>query len=256
MTAAWPLLDVVARRHLDGGVVAGRRVFLDVPRDDAIEAARDVLASCGADVAAGRPAELVVRPWEVGAGDRWVDVPLLDPTGEAHGLLRAVLRLTNRRLPGAAVAVVGFGGVQRELAGAVRALGGRVIVVDDDPLHRLAAITAGHDVGDAAGATFVFGDAPSVAAGAVLAGPDPSAVGGVLDEPRPGMWRVRRAGGEVFVLDPARLASGRPRPWLDLTWTTRLVTLAHAVADPGATGLPDEVRRELAAAALRLRGAA
>jgi hypothetical protein len=129
-------------------------------------------------------------------------------------------------------------------------------VVDDDPLHRLAAVTAGHDVGDATGATFVFGDAPSVTAGAVFAGPAPVDVGDVLDEPRPGLWRVRRAATDVFVVDPVQLASGRPPAWLDLVWTTRLVTLARAAVDPQVTGLADDVRRELAAAALRSRGVA
>ena len=106
--SAWPLLDSVARQHLDGGAVAGRGVLLDVPGDEATAAARHVLTSCGADVAGDATAELVVHPWQVGVGDRLVDVPLLDPTGEAHGRLRAVLRVTNRRLPGATVAVVGF----------------------------------------------------------------------------------------------------------------------------------------------------
>jgi len=254
--SAWPLLDSVARQHLDGGAVAGRRVLLDVPGDEATAAALHVLTSCGADVAGDATAELVVHPWQVSVGDRLVDVPLLDPTGEAHGRLRAVLRVTNRRLPGAIVAVVGFSDIGRALAATVRALGGRAVVVEEDPLQRLAAVTAGHDVGDATAATFVFGDAPSVTAGAVLAGPAPVAVGDVLDEPRPGLWRVRRAAADVFVVAPAQLAWGRPSAWLDLVWTTRLVTLACAAVDPRVTGLADGVRRELAAAALRSRGLA
>ena len=65
-----------------GGAVAGRRVLLDVPGDAATEHVPGVLASCGADVVADPSAELVVHPWQVGAGDAAVDVPLLDPTGE------------------------------------------------------------------------------------------------------------------------------------------------------------------------------
>jgi hypothetical protein len=117
-------------------------------------------------------------------------------------------------------------------------------------------VTEGFDVGEVAGAAVVLGDAPDVAAGTVLAGPEPATVGEVVDEPRPGMLRVERGGRHLFVLDPRALASGRPVAWLDLAWATRLVALAWLAAPSGGTELPLEARRELAVAALEARSVA
>jgi hypothetical protein len=253
----WPLLDGVARRHLLDGALAGRRVAIDVAPDAAADHVLALIEASGAELVAPPRAELVLRPEEVVATGGSVAVPTLDPTGAAHGTIRALLRLTNRRLAGARVAVIGFAAPQRVVAGVVRALGGRVTVVDTDPVHRLAAHTAGHDLGDARHAEIVLGadvGALTLADGVVLAGPEPAAVGQVLDEPRPGMCRVRRDAGEVFVLDPAALAADRAPAWLDLTWAARLVTLAWVAATPDGRELPVGLRRELAAAALVVRG--
>ena len=257
MNPSWPLLDGVARQHLAAGAVLGRRVHVDVSVDAATEHVQALLAASGADVVADPSAELVVHPWQVSAGDAVVEVPALDATGDAHALVRAVVRLTNRRLAATRVGVVGFGAGERVLAATVRALGGRVVVVDEDPLHRLAALTDGHDVGDGSDAAIVYGRTLAgavIADGAVVAGPLPAAVGDVVDEPRRGMWRVSRGDREVFVLDPGALAADRPAAWLDVTWAARLVTLAYVARSPVAGLLPLALQRELAAAALDVRG--
>jgi len=252
----FPLVDGVGRDHLAAAALVGRRVVVDVPTDEATEHVVALLTASGAEVVADPTAELAIRPDEVSCGAAVCVVPQLDPTGDAHATVRAVLRLTNRRLASTQVAVVGYDERRRSLAAVLRALGGRVVVVDDDPVRRLAAVVDGHDVGSAADATVVFTDEliTDLADGAVVAGPTPPPD---AEQQRTGVFRVAADGRELLVLDPSMLAGGRAIAWLDLTWAGRLVSLSWlASCSVGARRheLPIELQRELAVAALEARG--
>ncbi|MFC6236189.1 adenosylhomocysteinase, partial [Leucobacter soli] len=61
--------------------------------------------------------------------------------------LQAILRLTNRQIAGARVAVVGYGYVGKGLALYAKALGARTFVTEVDPVRALEAHTDGHTVG-------------------------------------------------------------------------------------------------------------
>jgi adenosylhomocysteinase len=69
--------------------------------------------------------------------------------GTGQSTIQAVTRLTNFMMAGKRVAVVGYGWVGRGIANYVRALGGRVAVVEVDPVKALEAFMDGHDVGSA-----------------------------------------------------------------------------------------------------------
>ena len=72
--------------------------------------------------------------------------------GTGQSTVQAILDLTNMLLAGKVVAVVGYGWVGRGLAGYVRALGGRPVVIEVDPVKALEAYMDGHDVARAADA--------------------------------------------------------------------------------------------------------
>lgn len=66
--------------------------------------------------------------------------------GTGQSTIQAVLALTNFLMPGKRVAVIGYGWVGRGLANYVRALGGRAVVVEVDPIRSLDAFMEGHEV--------------------------------------------------------------------------------------------------------------
>lgn len=63
--------------------------------------------------------------------------------------IQAMLRLTNRQIGGATVAVIGYGYVGKGVAAYARAMGARVLVAEIDPVRALEAHTEGHTVGAA-----------------------------------------------------------------------------------------------------------
>jgi len=69
--------------------------------------------------------------------------------GTGQTSLQALLRLTNRQLAGAHLAVVGYGFVGRGIARYARAMGARTHVVEIDPVRALEAHMDGHEVGSA-----------------------------------------------------------------------------------------------------------
>ena len=168
-----------------------------------------------------------MHAWQVAAGDAVVAVPALDATGGAHGLVRAVLRLTNRGWrrrgspwSGSAPASASW----RRPSG--RSAGGSSSSTRTRCTGSPRA-TDGHDVGDGRDAAIVFGTPPRrvVADGAVVAGPPPAASRRRHRRAPAGMWRVRSGPGSVRGR-PRRPRADRPPAWLDLTWAARLVTLA------------------------------
>lgn len=66
--------------------------------------------------------------------------------GTGQSTIQAILALTNFLMAGKRVAIVGYGWVGRGLANYVRALGGRAVVVEADPIRALDAFMEGHDV--------------------------------------------------------------------------------------------------------------
>ncbi|MGH3472227.1 MAG: adenosylhomocysteinase [Nocardioidaceae bacterium] len=67
--------------------------------------------------------------------------------GTGQTTLQAILRLTNRQLAGAQLAVIGYGYVGRGIARYARAMGARTSVVETDPVRALEAHMDGHVVG-------------------------------------------------------------------------------------------------------------
>src|SRR5699024_5504879 len=70
--------------------------------------------------------------------------------GTGQTTLQAVLRLSNRQIAGAVVAVVGYGYVGRGIAQYAQAMGARTAIIETDPVRALEAHMDGHIVGAAA----------------------------------------------------------------------------------------------------------
>lgn len=66
--------------------------------------------------------------------------------GTGQSTIQAVLALTNFLMAGKRVAVIGYGWVGRGIANYVRAMGGRAVVVEVDPIRSLDAFMEGHEV--------------------------------------------------------------------------------------------------------------
>ncbi len=66
--------------------------------------------------------------------------------GTGQSTIQAVLALTNLLMAGKRVAIIGYGWVGKGLANYVRALGGRAVVVEVDPIRALDAFMEGHEV--------------------------------------------------------------------------------------------------------------
>lgn len=208
--------------------------------------------------------------------------------GTGQSTIQAILALTNLRLPGKRVAVVGYGWVGRGIATYAHALGARVIAVEIDPIRGLEAHTDGHDVGDLrtalARADIVItatGGLRAIAAehiealkpGVILANaghhdleidvPAIREAAATVDEPRPGVARyVLGRDRSVFVLSDGALVNiagglGHPVEIMDLSFSVQamgLHTLVTRALAPGVHDLPVEVDRAIAAAKLASRG--
>jgi adenosylhomocysteinase len=207
--------------------------------------------------------------------------------GTGQSTIQAVLQLTNRRLPGMRVAVVGYGWVGRGIATYAHALGARVVAVETDPICGLEALTDGHDVADLRTALSeadlvitATGGLRAVAAehvdalrdGVVLANaghhdleidvPALRAAADAVDEPRPGVTRFRVGGRSVHVLSEGALVNiagglGHPVEIMDLSFSVQAMGLHTLVTRELAAGvhdLPADVDRAIAAAKLASRG--
>lgn len=69
--------------------------------------------------------------------------------GTGQSTIQAILNLTNMLLPGKRVAIIGYGWVGRGLATYVRAMAGRPIIVEVNPVKALEAYMDGHEVAKA-----------------------------------------------------------------------------------------------------------
>ena len=214
--------------------------------------------------------------------------------GTGQSTIQAMLNLTNMLLPGKRVAIFGYGWVGRGLATYVRAMAGRPIVIEIDPVKALEATMDGHEVAPAADALpvadFVItatGGLRALAArhlpllknGAILANAghhDLEIDVEALDREsverttaRDGIERYRwqaddRSTKEVFVLAGGALVNiagglGHPVEIMDLSFAVQGLgchSLASGDWPPGVHVLPDELDRAIAAARLAADGVA
>ncbi|WP_283138149.1 hypothetical protein [Rhizohabitans arisaemae] len=196
------------------------------------------------------------------------DPPSATHPGIAQAVIQTLLRRTNMVLPGKLVALLGYGGAGRSLAAAIRATGGRVVVLEADPLLALEASLEGHRVDDAAeglsradvvitvGRRLSVRHLPLLKPGAVLARAGDGEI--ELDLPEgEGIMNFRISPDrEVFVID-----GGAPPPYpaenADLTLSTIALACRHlatAGPEPGVRELPREIHETVARAGLTLRG--
>lgn len=197
--------------------------------------------------------------------------------GAGQATVQAILRLTNLRMPGKRVAILGYGPVGRGIATYVRAMGGRVIGVDSDPIKALAAHTDGHEVADTltavSGADIVVtSDGPEpigpthldvLPESVVLANVGPGGHGidlsalhraaGTVDEVRPDVTRFTLGDRSVYLLAAGAPVVARPIETLDLS-SSRLALGCHHLAEsdlsPGVHDLPLWLERAVAGAKL------
>jgi adenosylhomocysteinase len=180
-------------------------------------------------------------------------------------VIQAILRLTNLRMAGSRVAVIGYGSVGRSVAHTAAGLGATVTVIDTDAVVTLQAHLDGHAAGDRSqlaeasilittGVTTV--DVTDLADGAVLAhaGPGkPGAAGngdGEVTEVRPGVTALRHPGGIVHLLG---LVGSRSLDEADVVGAVTARALDRLVSDPpdaGVHAIPDEIDAEVARLAL------
>jgi adenosylhomocysteinase len=208
--------------------------------------------------------------------------------GTGQSTIQAILKLTNLRLPGKRVAIIGYGWVGRGIAGYVHNLGGRVIVIETDPIKALEAHTDGHEVANlrdaladadlvvtATGGMRAIGQAhfEAIAPFAVLANaghhdleidvPALEAAATAVDEVRPGVTRyLLDHGRPVFLLSGGALVNiagglGHPIEIMDLSFSVQALgchLLAKGGLPPGVHPFPPELDREIAIAKLETRG--
>ncbi len=168
-----PLLRGLLRETLEDGALAGRRVALSGPLEGPRAVLAAVLEEGGVELVADEP-EYAIGPFAreqrglrglvepgtvMGAVARALDAPVVavgcSPVARmvieaaaGPAVVQALLRRTNLSLAGRVVAVLGYGEVGCSVARSVRALGGHVLVVEEEPLLAFAAALAGHCVAE------------------------------------------------------------------------------------------------------------
>lgn len=208
--------------------------------------------------------------------------------GTAQSAIQAILRLTNLRMPGKRVVVVGYGPVGRGLATYVRSLGGQVTVVEIDSTRAFEALADGHRVANltaaVAGANIVITatGGPGVISELHLSALSPmtilanagqhdlaidvptlAASSASPEEVRPGVTRYQLDGerpvyllcGGVSVNHASGL--GHPIETMDLTSSVQVLAchlLASGGLGPGVHDFPSELTRAIATAQLQSRG--
>ncbi|MEO5756075.1 MAG: adenosylhomocysteinase [Mesorhizobium sp.] len=201
--------------------------------------------------------------------------------------LQAILRLTNRQIAGARLAVIGYGHVGRGIALYAKAMGASTRVVETDPVRALEAHMDGHRVGAAAdmlpGASIVVAATGGMRAvgsrefeylddDVVLANAghhdleiDVEALAAQTNnqaEARAGVTSYHLAGRDLHVLSGGALVniaggSGHPVEIMDLTFAVQGLGVHHlATADlpPGVHIIPKKLDDAIAAARLASMG--
>lgn len=201
--------------------------------------------------------------------------------------LQAVLRLTNRQIAGARVAVVGYGHVGKGLALYAKAMGARTSVIEVDPVRALEAHFDGHTVGSrgdilpaadivitATGGMRAISedDFALLPSGAILANAghhdlevDTESLAGLATstrESRPGVATYQVGERELHVLAGGALVniaggSGHQVEVMDLTFSVQglgVHYLATQTLEPGVHVLPKELDDSIATAKLASYG--
>jgi adenosylhomocysteinase len=211
-----------------------------------------------------------------------------NPYGTGQSTMTAILRLTNLSGAGKRFCIVGYGFVGKGLARRAEGLGGKVTVVELDPVQALTAVLDGHRVAPLAEALAdadvvvtatgrveaVTGEAfQQVKDGAVLANaghhdrevdvPALAELAGEPEEVRRGVDRYTLPDGRrVYVLVGGSLVNiaggdGNPIEIMDLSFSVQALA-AHRLAagglPPGVNDFPRELDDEIARTKLRSLG--
>lgn len=207
--------------------------------------------------------------------------------GTGQSTIQAILQLTNLRLPGKRLAIVGYGWVGRGIATYARALGARVVAVEHDPIRALEAHTDGHDVADlrtaisgadivitATGGLRAIGKdhLDSLPGDVILANaghhdheidvPAIEAAAAHSEDVRPGVTRHHLGRHNVYVLSGGALVNiagglGHPIEIMDLSFSVQALgchTLASTDLPAGVHPFPDRLDRAIATAKLAAGG--
>jgi adenosylhomocysteinase len=205
--------------------------------------------------------------------------------GTGQSTLAAIDRLTNLSFPGREFCIVGYGWVGKGLARAARGAGGRVTVVEIDPVAALEAHMDGHRVASLEQA-LPDADVLIAATGAIDCVPAEAlrflkdgvviangghherevAIDGLGpgEEVRPGVTEHALPGGagHAYVLAEGRQTNvaggdGHPVEIMDLSFSVQALAahlLARGGLEPGLHRFPDELDREIARTKLATLG--
>jgi adenosylhomocysteinase len=209
-----------------------------------------------------------------------------NPHGTGQTALTAILRLTNLNAAGKRFCIVGYGWVGQGLARRAAGYGGRVTVVELDPVQALRALMDGYRVAPLARAV-QDADVVITATGSIDALPSavfPALkdrvilanaghqdreidVGGLVagaagTDVRPGVVRYENGGKSVYVLVGGALVNiaggdGNPIEIMDLSFSVQALSahhLASGAVAPGLNPFPDELDREIARTKLATLG--
>ena len=204
--------------------------------------------------------------------------------GTGQSTLAAIDRLTNLSFPGRGFCIVGYGWVGKGLARAARGAGGRVSVVEIDPVAALEAHMDGHRVGsleqalpDADVLISATGAIDSVPAEALRFLKDGVVIAngghherevaidglGSGEEVRAGVTaHAIPGGGTAYVCVDGRQTNvaggdGHPVEIMDLSFSVQALSahlLAQGGLEPGLHHFPDELDREIAQTKLTTLG--
>ncbi len=207
--------------------------------------------------------------------------------GTGQSTVQAILALTNLRMSGKRVVVVGYGWVGRGVATYCHQLGARVTAVEVDPIRALEAYTDGHQVSDLetalGSADFVITATGGIRAltarhfdalteGTIMANvghhdheidtPALRAESSEITEIRPGVTAYTRNGITTYVLAEGALVNiagglGHPTEIMDLSFSVQALGchyLASTDLEPGVHAFPPELDRAIASAKLASRG--
>lgn len=287
--ADWPILDYALSRIGPGAPLRGVPVALArgiAPPAAAVLAAR--LRRAGADVRTDgdtRPCYLLGAAGGDTAGHLGITThgsatartlpavdlsqsPLMrlahDRIGIGQASVMALLDITNLQIAGRVVVVCGYGPVGAGVAEHARALGGRVTVVEGDPLRAVDALAQGHSVDrfakvlPQAEVIFVTDGGPELgraqvrqlSSGTILCAAGVRASVALAPDDLVGVPRSVRAHVEAFDLPkahglklifgghPVHMAGGQglPRDAQDIVLALHILALAQLLRDPSSPG--------------------
>jgi adenosylhomocysteinase len=206
-----------------------------------------------------------------------------NPYGTGQSTLTAILRLTNLSAAGKRFCVIGYGWVGQGVARRAAGYGGRVAVVEIDPVQALRAVMDGHRVASledalrdadfvitaTGGVDSLPGAAlPSLKNKAILANAghqdreiDVPALG-PGEEARPGITRHDVGGKHVYLLAGGSLVNiaggdGNPIEIMDLSFAVQALSVHHLASGgvpPGLNAFPDELDAVIARTKLETLG--